>query len=290
MARKSATSFEGPANGHATTPSSLKDEKPTMTSPLQETTTNSSAADVDDEEKPIPFDPSLLPNGSRDLSFIGLQAFFLGITLATSILLTLYFLSITSAWWRLSSFVTCLSIFHFLEYYTTARYNAPSTRASSFLLFNNGSAYAAAHTLATLEIILSIIFPKYHAAGLYRPLTLTAGVTFILLGQTVRSIAMKQAGTNFNHIVATEHRQNHILVTRGMYAYLRHPSYFGFFWWAIGTQLLVGNKVCLVGYAVVLWNFFYTRTIVEERNLVKFFGQQYEEYRKRTGTLIPFVP
>lgn len=30
--------------------------------------------------------------------------------------------------------------------------------------------------------------------------------------------------------------------------------------------------------------------IVEERNLVKFFGAQYEEYRKRTGTMIPFVP
>lgn len=258
MARKSATSFEGPTNGHATTPLAEEEKKP-ITNPVVQEAASSPIYD-DDDEKPVPFDPSLLPNGDRDLSFIGLQAFFLGFALASNILFTVYFISFGSVWWRLPAFFVCLSLFHFLEYYTTARYNAPSVRASSFLLFNNGSAYAAAHTLATIEIIVSSFFPKYQAAWVYRPLTLLAGLILVIVGQTVRSIAMKQAGTNFNHIVATEHKESHILVTQGMYAYLRHPSYFGFFWWAIGTQLLVGNKVCLVGYALALWNFFYTRT------------------------------
>jgi protein-S-isoprenylcysteine O-methyltransferase len=31
-------------------------------------------------------------------------------------------------------------------------------------------------------------------------------------------------------------------------------------------------------------------TTVEERYLVGFFGKEYEDYRRRVGTKIPFVP
>jgi len=100
---------------------------------------------------------------------------------------------------------------------------------------------------------------------------------------------MAQAGTNFNHIPAREHRAGHELVTRGVYGYLRHPSYFGFFWWAIGTQLLVGNAVCGVVYVVVLWIFFNNRIRSEEEHLIRFFGEQYVAFRKSTGVGIPFI-
>lgn len=39
-------------------------------------------------------------------------------------------------------------------------------------------------------------------------------------------------------------------------SYLRHPSYFGWFWWVVGTQVLLWNPLCLVGYAYVSWKFF----------------------------------
>jgi protein-S-isoprenylcysteine O-methyltransferase len=213
----------------------------------------------DEDIKPVPFDPTLLPKGSRDLSFIGLQAFFLGSVFSSCFIGATYLLSVQSTWWRLPTFFICLSIFHFLEYYTTARYNVPACRASSFLLFNNGSAYASAHTAATIEIVISSFIPSYQSWLVY-PYTIAAGLTAVVVGQVVRSIAMKQAGTNFNHIVATERKDTHQLVTTGLYGYLRHPSYFGFFWWALGTQLLVGNKVCAVVYAVALWRFFSSRT------------------------------
>ena len=70
---------------------------------------------------------------------------------------------------------------------------------------------------------------------------------------------MGTAGSNFNHIVQSEKKSDHVLVTEGVYAYLRHPSYFGFFWWGIGTQIVLGNVFCLVGYTVVLWRFFRRR-------------------------------
>jgi len=119
--------------------------------------------------------------------------------------------------------------------------------------------------------------------------SIIAGLAMISVGQGVRSIAMVQAGTNFNHIVQHQKANEHRLVTTGAYYYLRHPSYFGFFWWGLGTQLVLGNAVCCLGYAVVLWRFFSRRISGEEELLVAFFGDEYVQYRKRTGVWIPFI-
>ncbi|KAK4623669.1 Isoprenylcysteine O-methyltransferase [Fulvia fulva] len=254
-----------------------------------------SAHEVEDDneyqvlpEEHLAFDEALLPGGVRDLSYIGVQAFGLGNAFTGTIVLTAYLVSIGSTWWRLPAFLVCLSIFHFLEYWTTARYNAPSCKASSFLLFSNGAAYNIAHSCATLEIVVSQFFPVYQKTGVYA-ITILAGVVLVLVGQVVRTIAMCQAGTNFNHIVQGKKKDDHELVTDGIYSYFRHPSYFGFFWWAVGTQVLVGNKVCLVGYVIVLWQFFNDRIRGEEKYLISFFGEKYEDFKKRTGTKIPFI-
>lgn len=40
---------------------------------------------------------------------------------------------------------------------------------------------------------------------------------------------------------------------------MRHPSYFGFSWFALGAQLLLVNPICLVAYVFALRAFFHTR-------------------------------
>jgi protein-S-isoprenylcysteine O-methyltransferase len=85
----------------------------------------------------------------------------------------------------------------------------------------------------------------------------------------------------------------------------RHPSYAGFFYWALGTQLVLQNPVSSIAYVFVLWKFFSRRIkgifvisapaasadfgTAEENALVLFFGQDYENYRRRVGTKIPFI-
>ncbi|KAF2164687.1 hypothetical protein M409DRAFT_67795 [Zasmidium cellare ATCC 36951] len=301
MARLSATSSAVDTNGHikepTTVPLPAEGDVPLSKPFSHDDTEISTSNNDDDEETPLPssdsypvsHDPTLLPGGSRDLCFIGLQAFVLGSLFALSICATITLVFVQpSRWWRLPAFAICFSVFHFMEFWTTAAYNTPSCRASSFLLFNNGKAYAIANLLAALEITISAFFPEYQAIGVY-PTTIAVGLTLVIIGQFVRSMAMVQASTNFNHIVQSERKDTHVLVTKGFYSVFRHPSYFGFFWWSIGTQLLVGNKVCLVGFAVVLWKFFNRRIAIEEKHLVMFFGDDYENYRKRTGTLMPFI-
>lgn len=63
------------------------------------------------------------------------------------------------------------------------------------------------------------------------------GLFMVLCGEGLRKAAMLTAGSNFNHIVQNEKAQSHVLVTSGVYAYFRHPSYVGWFYWSIGTQV-----------------------------------------------------
>ncbi|KAI4245995.1 MAG: hypothetical protein L6R40_002211 [Gallowayella cf. fulva] len=254
------------------------------------------------------------PNPKQSPPAISLRAFILGSGFGACITLTVVLLLLLQhplhplhpfhPLWRAPFFLAVLSLFHFLEFYITARYNPPAATLSAFLLTGNGTAYHVAHTLAFLECVFrNYLAPRYYpdwillqrASALVtaergaRAAWLILGLVMLVLGQGIRTLAMAHAGTNFNHLVQSRKREGHVLVTNGIYSWLRHPSYFGFFWWGLGTQLVLGNLVCLAGYAVVLWRFFSRRIETEEKLLVAFFGADYIHYRNKTPVGIPMI-
>ncbi|KAL5351300.1 farnesyl cysteine-carboxyl methyltransferase [Pseudogymnoascus australis] len=264
---------------------------------------------------PSPFSPTppsltayekqYYPSQPISLSGIASLAFLLGAALSLSTTLSAVLALRGSHFWRPPFFAAALAVFHFLEFWTTARYNTKAAQVSSFLLNQNGSAYTIAHAAAMAESLISCLLVTYPPST-FLPgfitswalpalpawvgtLTLTIGLVLVPLGQLVRSLAMVQAGGNFNHIVQARKASSHQLVTSGIYSLSRHPSYFGFFWWGLGTQLVLGNVVCFVGYTVVLWVFFKRRIAGEEEYLVRFFGQEYHDYRASTRVGIPFI-
>jgi protein-S-isoprenylcysteine O-methyltransferase len=211
-------------------------------------------------EEPTILLKDLLPTNKRSQSEISSTSFFLGQALGVSLLLTYYALFVAhSPLWRPPFFLSTLALFHFLEFYTHARWNVPNATTETFLLFNNGLAYQLAHGSAMVEtIVTSIYFPEWQS-HFTAPWFQYPGLIFIVVGQLVRSTAMATAGTNFNHKVQRKRAVGHELVTDGIYGYLRHPSYFGFFWWGLGTQLVLGNCLCFFMYLLVLWRFFSKR-------------------------------
>ncbi|KAH7408518.1 prenyl cysteine carboxyl methyltransferase-like protein Ste14 [Phaeosphaeria sp. MPI-PUGE-AT-0046c] len=228
------------------------------------------------------------PHGKRSLSGIAVRAFCLGCSMVLGFVMAILLVYLESRLWRPWLFLSTLSVFHFLEFYTTAAYNTPIAWISSFLL-TNGDQYRQAHTMAFIETcITSYFFPNWQAR-IHPPAVIALGLVLVVVGQTVRSTAMAQAGTNFNHTVQSKKSQGHELVTTGLYANFRHPSYFGFFWWGIGTQVVLGNTVCFLGYTAVLWYFFNRRISHEEKHLIDFFGEKYTAYRARTRVWIPFI-
>ncbi|KAI1457646.1 ICMT-domain-containing protein [Annulohypoxylon moriforme] len=233
-----------------------------------------------------------LPGQPKSLEGIAIRSFCLGIALALSIvavILTLVFTS--SPLWRLPFFIGALSTFHFLEFWTTAKYNTPVVTIGSFLLTANWPAYAIAHSAALLEcLVTGVLFPNRSWAPFYSGhIILLSGLILVFVGQFVRSAAMVQAGQSFNHTIQHQKKDTHVLVTTGLYSVLRHPAYFGFFYWGIGTQMVLGNPICFVAYTIVLWQFFSKRVKHEEILLIRFFKDDYVQYKKRVGTLMPFV-
>ncbi|PCG99438.1 Isoprenylcysteine carboxyl methyltransferase [Penicillium occitanis (nom. inval.)] len=242
-------------------------------------------------EKPL--DPSILPNGSMSLSGIATRAFGLGLILGLCCMTTIYCLTIhQTPLWRIPFFVSSLCLFHFLEFWVTAQYNTKYADVSSFLLTSNGAAYNIAHGSAVVECFVSHYLFGASSSTILRTVSsilLLFGILCMVIGQIVRTLAMATAGSNFNHIVQVRRREGHVLVTGGIYSLLRHPSYFGFFWWGLGSQLVLQNVICFVGYALVLWRFFSSRIYREERFLIAFFGDEYISYKSRTIVGIPFI-
>lgn len=248
--------------------------------------------------------PEYMPNGRKSLSSIAENAVCLGIALGVSLMLAVQLAYAEHYLWRLPFFSAILALFHFLEFDMTARFNPPDAKVSSFLLFNNGRAYNIAHATAILEVLLrywltssgdlaTVVLPDTVQRNLQRlpvSVPVVLGIAFVGLGQAFRSLAMKQAGTSFNHIVQSSKKEDHVLVTSGVYRISRHPAYFGFFWWGLGTQLVLGNPICFAAYTVVLWKFFSHRIMHEEKHLISFFREDYLAYRKKTSVLIPFIP
>ncbi|PGH13419.1 hypothetical protein AJ79_03698 [Helicocarpus griseus UAMH5409] len=246
-------------------------------------------------KQPREVDPSILPGGKKSLAGVSIRSFALGQVFGLCFLLTLLLSWWSIPLWRAPFFLTSLSLFHFLEYYITAQYNTPYASISAFLLSSNGAAYNIAHTSAMVECLLArLVLPegytKWTSLGFGGvKVQIALGLILMAIGQVTRSLAMAQAGTNFTHTIQSKRREGHTLVKDGIYSILRHPSYFGFFWWGLGTQLVLGNAVCLLAYAIVLWQFFSFRIQREEKLLISFFDKEYIEYRAKTRVGIPFI-
>lgn len=188
-------------------------------------------------------------------------------------------------------YIVFLSLFHFLEYYITARYDPLKVNVDSFLL-NNGAAYLVCHIMAIVETLIEYVWAPGFKTGYGSPVSsfvVVLGYFCVLGGQAVRSWAMATAGSSFSHILQKQKQDDHVLVKHGIYGWFRHPSYFGFFWWALGTQMILLNPISFLLFAIILWRFFKARIASEEIYLVNFFGDEYVRYRGEVPTRIPFI-
>lgn len=183
----------------------------------------------------------------------------------------------------------CLCIFHFLEFYITAKYNPAQVTTNSYIL-KNGNTYTAATLFSLAECVVTTYFlNRKRGTTLVAQVIMTIGLILVVAGQCFRSLAMITCGSSFNHIVQHTKKNNHHLITTGVYNISRHPSYFGFFYWSIGLQLLCLNVVSAVIFTIVLWNFFHKRILLEENFLLEFFGKDYKQFKQKVGVGIPFI-
>lgn len=181
-------------------------------------------------------------------------------------------------------YVVALTAFHTLEFFTTAIYNPAVTTADSFVI-NQSMAYTTAALVSWIEFWIRFAFlPLVNNVSVS-----TIGLILVTSGQIVRALAMITCGESFNHLIQQTKKDNHSLITHGIYKYFRHPSYVGFYYWSIGTQLLLGNPICTVCYTLASWYFFKRRIPYEEGTLWKYFPDEYPRYVASTWSGLPFI-
>ncbi|ODV89462.1 hypothetical protein CANCADRAFT_139796 [Tortispora caseinolytica NRRL Y-17796] len=185
-------------------------------------------------------------------------------------------------------YMSFLCFFHDSEYFVTAIFNPTRLEMSSFLL-NNGFQYWIAHLSGLVECYFHRTHPFFVDKTVLYAYQFV-GLAAVVIGQYVRTKAMAYAASSFSHKIADKKAEDHVLVTDGVYAYVRHPSYAAFFVWAVGTQIWLGNVITPIAFCIVLQRFFTARIRHEESLLIKFFGADYTTYKSKVPSGILFLP
>jgi protein-S-isoprenylcysteine O-methyltransferase Ste14 len=93
-------------------------------------------------------------------------------------------------------------------------------------------------------------------------------------------------GHNLTDTVVT--RRDATLVIDGPYRWVRHPFYLAFALAVIANSLVTANAfLAITGTAAFL--VVVARTSIEEQNLIKRFGRDYQDYMRRTGRFLPRI-
>ena len=97
----------------------------------------------------------------------------------------------------------------------------------------------------------------------------------------------KDLGRNWS--VTLEVREQHALVTEGIYKSVRHPMYSAFWLWAVAQAVLLPNWVAGIAGIVGFGTLFFLRVGKEEAMMLATFGDSYRSYMQRTWRVLPGV-
>lgn len=146
----------------------------------------------------------------------------------------LIYLTAPLPWKIFGIYMSIMATFHYSEFLAIAWTNPSALSLDSFIL-NHSMEYGIAAFMSWFEFAAE----RYFFPGLKEPSFVSyLGLTLCVAGEILRKLAMFTARKNFNHVIQSTKVNGHQLVTHGAYSFSRHPSYVGWFYWSIGTQVL----------------------------------------------------
>jgi protein-S-isoprenylcysteine O-methyltransferase Ste14 len=92
-------------------------------------------------------------------------------------------------------------------------------------------------------------------------------------------------GVNWSPTLAI--REQHALVTRGIYGVIRHPMYASQWIFALASPLLLRNWFAGFLNLLVFIPFYFLRVGAEEQMMLEQFGDQYRSYMRKVGAVFP---
>jgi protein-S-isoprenylcysteine O-methyltransferase Ste14 len=139
------------------------------------------------------------------------------------------------------------------------------------------------------------IIPGFHiATGVLGWADYPTHPALIILGTLLFGLSLwvfrrshKDLGRNWS--ITLEIREQHQVVTTGLYSVIRHPMYTSFLLMALAQACLLSNWVVgasgLLGFSI----FFFLRVGEEERMMLQTFGASYLARMQKTKRIVPYL-
>jgi protein-S-isoprenylcysteine O-methyltransferase Ste14 len=114
-----------------------------------------------------------------------------------------------------------------------------------------------------------------------------AGLTCLAIGLWLFFRSHADLGTNWS--VTLELRQEHRLVSLGVYRAIRHPMYSALALYAVGQALVIPNWVAGFSNVIAVAVLVALRLGTEEKMMAEQFGDEYAAYAARTKRFVPGI-
>ena len=112
------------------------------------------------------------------------------------------------------------------------------------------------------------------------------GLAFYLIFSWVQIWAFKTLGDNYSQDIAI--KKEHHLVTSGPFKIVRHPQYLSQILLDLGATAATLSFI-LVPFAIIQIPFLFMRASLEDKLMEKHFGENFKNYKSKSGQIIPFI-
>lgn len=141
---------------------------------------------------------------------------------------------------------------------------------------------------AFVLLLLWLATPAFSFADYpLHPVPLAVGSVLLAIGLWLFYRSHADLGTNWS--ITLELREQHQLVTHGVYRSVRHPMYTSLLLYSLGQSLVVPNWIAGPSYLVAMALLIALRIGPEERMMREKFGPDYDNYIAATKRLLPGI-
>ena len=125
----------------------------------------------------------------------------------------------------------------------------------------------------------SILIPRTAESAWIGAILCSCGLTLAIWARLI-------LGRNWSGAVTL--KEEHELVQRGPYRFVRHPIYTGLLSMFLGTAVAFGHLAAFITLPLVFVSF-WIKLSQEERLMLKQFPGEYPDYQRRVKSIIPFL-
>lgn len=145
-------------------------------------------------------------------------------------------------------------------------------------------------SLTGLGVLPAVYIATGFPAALDQPfsaLRAVAGLLVFVAALALFHATHRALGRNWSVTLAV--REEHSLVTEGVYRFVRHPMYTAFWMWAVAQALTLQNWVAGPAGIIGFGTLYLLRVGREEALMRQTFGAAWDAYAARTPRIIPFL-